>query len=141
MRNKRYSKANAISDRSGFKFPMKEMVIEPGTGWLVHKSESDGMYSEVMHPLNNVEKYIKHKQGDPFPVPNARPRPSTERVSAIPQYTGQVLFGVQFYLHANYGVFEYAMVSMEGVANMTASIVDWNNTNNDWSLNGDWQIS
>lgn len=76
--DKRNSKANAISDRSGFKFPMSEMVLEPGTNYLVHRSESDGMWSVNVHPLNNVSKYLKGKEGDPYPVKNARPRPSTE---------------------------------------------------------------
>ena len=70
---KKGSKAKAISDRSGFKFPMDEMVIEPGTGYLVHKSESDGQYSLINHPLNNVGRYLRNKLGDPFPVQNARP--------------------------------------------------------------------
>ena len=63
---------NAISDRSGFKHKMSEMVIEPGTGWLVHKNESDGYYSAVEHPLNNIDKFLKGKHGDPFPVKNVR---------------------------------------------------------------------
>lgn len=70
---KRGSKASAISDRSGVRYPMNEMVIEPGTGWLVHKSESDGKYSLTNHPLNNVGRYLKGKLGDPYPVQNARP--------------------------------------------------------------------
>lgn len=65
--------ASAICDRSGFRYPMSEMVIEPGTGWLVHKSETDGEYSLVNHPLNNLHKYLDGKTGDPFPVKNARP--------------------------------------------------------------------
>lgn len=44
--------AIAICDRSGFKYPWSEMVVEPGTGWLVHRSESDGKYSLVSHPQN-----------------------------------------------------------------------------------------
>lgn len=68
------SNASAISDRSGKKYPMREMVIEPGTGWLVHKSESDGRYSLNEHPVNNKHRYLRGKQGDPYPVENARPR-------------------------------------------------------------------
>ncbi len=71
--SKRNSNASAISDRSGFRFPMKEMVVEPGTNLLVHHSESDGQYSLVRHPLNNMGRYLKGKLGDPFPVENARP--------------------------------------------------------------------
>ena len=62
----------AISDRSGFKFPMREMLIEPGTGILVHRSESDGKWNRVDHPLNHIEKYAT-LSGDPKPVKNARP--------------------------------------------------------------------
>lgn len=69
--DKRYSKAWAISDRSGFKFPMCEMVEEDG--FLVHKSEADGEYSLLKHPLSNMGRYLRGKTGDPFPVPNARP--------------------------------------------------------------------
>lgn len=76
---KRSKTAKAVSDRSGFVFPMSEMVIEPGTGWLVHKSESDGKWSLTNHPLNNLDKYLKGKTGDPFPVYNARPRPLIEK--------------------------------------------------------------
>jgi hypothetical protein len=46
--------AVAISDRSGFKFPWREMVREPGTGYIVHRSESDGKYNLVDHPQNHV---------------------------------------------------------------------------------------
>lgn len=47
--------AIAISDRSGFKFPWKEMVKEPGTGYIVHRSESDGRWNLVDHPQNNIK--------------------------------------------------------------------------------------
>jgi len=42
----------AISDRSGFRFPYREMIFEPGTNLFVHKSESDGMWNRVDHPQN-----------------------------------------------------------------------------------------
>lgn len=44
--------AVAICHRSGFKFPYKEMVFEPGTNYFVHKSEDDGENSLVTHPQN-----------------------------------------------------------------------------------------
>lgn len=69
--NKRNSEARAISDRSGFRHPMREMVIEPGTGYLVHKSESDGMWNLIDHPANRIGDFLR--TGDPFPVENARP--------------------------------------------------------------------
>ncbi len=65
------SNATFISDRSGWRYPMRESVIEPGTGWLVHNSESDGVWNIVDHPLNHVQRYANY--GDPFPVEYARP--------------------------------------------------------------------
>lgn len=62
----------AISDRSGMRFPMNEMVKEPGTGFLVHKSESDGIWNLIDHPQNHLSKYAT-LGGDPKPVKNARP--------------------------------------------------------------------
>jgi hypothetical protein len=56
---------------------MSEMVVEEGTKLLVHKSESDGAYNRVTSPLNRVMDFAK--TGDPFPVRNARPRPSGEQ--------------------------------------------------------------
>lgn len=44
--------AVGICHRSGFKVPYKELVFEPGTNYLVHKSETDGNYSLVNHPQN-----------------------------------------------------------------------------------------
>jgi len=76
---RRYRKGNnakAISDRSGFAYPMEEMIIEPGTGWLVHHGESDGMWNLTDHPLNHVEEYVNY--GDPFPVEYARPEQEIE---------------------------------------------------------------
>ncbi len=68
--------ASVISDRNGVRYPMSEMVREPGTNWLVHKSESDGQWSLNEHPLNNLGRYLKDKSGDPFPVKDARPEQS-----------------------------------------------------------------
>src|ERR1035437_9047770 len=65
------SNANAISDRSGFRHPMREMCIEPGTGYLIHRSESDGKWNFVDHPQAHISEYATF--GDPFPVAEARP--------------------------------------------------------------------
>ncbi len=65
------SRARAISDRSGFRFPMHEMVVEPGTGYLVHFSESDGKWNFVDHPQAHINEYATF--GDPYPVADARP--------------------------------------------------------------------
>lgn len=41
-----------ICERSGFKYPYSEHVVEPGTGLIVHKSETDGIWNRVDHPQN-----------------------------------------------------------------------------------------
>lgn len=41
-----------ICDRSGRKFPYRLAVKEPGTGYIVHRRESDGAYNIVDHPQN-----------------------------------------------------------------------------------------
>lgn len=69
--SKRYSNAWAISDRSGMRFRMREMVEEDG--FLVHNSEADGEYSLLRHPLSRMGEFLRGKAGDPFPVVNARP--------------------------------------------------------------------
>lgn len=69
MRN---PKAYGISERSGMKFPISEMIKEPGTGFFVHRSESDGMFNAVDHPQANLHKYAVFG-GDPTPTLNARP--------------------------------------------------------------------
>lgn len=70
-KSKEYSNAWAISDRSGLRFHKRDMIREPGTGYLVHKSESDGMWNYVDHPQAHINEYANF--GDPFPVENARP--------------------------------------------------------------------
>ena len=58
----------AISQRSGFKFPRNEMLREPLTGLLIHKSESDG-YFEI------EERYRRSRLdfNDPIPLDIIRP--------------------------------------------------------------------
>lgn len=48
----RGKRATAICDRSGFKYLLRELVREPGTGLMVHKSMNDGMWNRVDHPQN-----------------------------------------------------------------------------------------
>jgi hypothetical protein len=45
-------KAWGICDRSGFEYLLKDLVREPGTNLLVHKSLTDGKYNRVQHPQN-----------------------------------------------------------------------------------------
>jgi hypothetical protein len=65
------SNAWAISDRSGFRVRMRDCIIEPGTGYLLAKWESDGRYNFVDHPQAHINEYVTF--GDPFPVADARP--------------------------------------------------------------------
>lgn len=81
--------AKAISDRSGFRHPISEMVIEEGTGYLVHKSETDGMWNLVDHPLNHVHRYVEF--GDPFPIDNARPEVVFESSEWLEDFDGKPL--------------------------------------------------
>lgn len=117
---KRNSDASAISDRSGIRFPMNEMVIEPGTNYLVHRSESDGQYSLVRHPLSNLGRYLKNKMGDPFPVENARPDISWNNPIT---WVGSVFMSAD---------------SSLSVSTIIVTAQDWA-LNGDWSNNGDWE--
>lgn len=118
-KSKSKSKASAISDRSGFKFPMSEMIIEPGTNYLVHRSESDGRWSENRHPLNNLGKYLKGKGGDPYPVQNARPRPPI--ASGIPVYQAVGNTGGAFYLAGSSDLVTTGIGSTNGTSSSTAT--------------------
>lgn len=58
----------AISHRSGMKFPLSEMIREPTTNLLIHKSESDGYFFEEEQYLRKQLKFT-----DPKPLKNIRP--------------------------------------------------------------------
>lgn len=45
-------KSYGICDRSGFKVPYRRLVKEPGTGLMVDRKWSDGIWNRVDHPLN-----------------------------------------------------------------------------------------
>ena len=51
-------RAWSISQRSGLKYPYREMIKEPGTGLWIHRSESDGRYNLVDHPQNKPAKNL-----------------------------------------------------------------------------------
>ncbi len=76
MSRRRRPDANFISDRSGFKHKMRDAVVEPGTGHLIHRRESDGIYNEVDHPQAHLNRYA-NLSGDPYPVKDARPDDNT----------------------------------------------------------------
>ena len=73
-RDKSRSEAWAICDRTGTRYPMREMVVEPGTGYLVHKKVNDGPWNAVDHPQGNLGKYVTF--GDPYPIEDARLNPA-----------------------------------------------------------------
>jgi hypothetical protein len=62
-------KAYFICDRSGRKYPYNQAVKEPGTGWKVHWTESDGMWNIVDHPQN----FTPHDVSDTIGLRNPRP--------------------------------------------------------------------
>ena len=57
----------AICQRSGFHYPYDQMVKEPGTGYWVHRSESDGIYNLVDHPQN----FSPESREEGMALPNA----------------------------------------------------------------------
>lgn len=151
MRNdKRNSNASAICDRTGVRYPMREMVIEPGTNWLVHKSVSDGDYSLVSHPLANMHRYLKGKTGDPFSIPNARPDISWHSPQVF--YGKATLTGVGVVTANSYMSYNGA-ATLQGVGTLTATSLEVKEgsatlqgagtltvTQHDW-LRADWNSS
>ncbi len=59
----RGKKAIAICQRSGMKYLREEMVFEPGTNFIVHKSESDGSHSIIVDPLNYPSLKLQQLEG------------------------------------------------------------------------------
>jgi hypothetical protein len=59
-----------ICQRSGFKYPYRDLVVEPGTGWLVHWSMSDGMWNLKDHPQNKSPRKKVERIGLAFPSPD-----------------------------------------------------------------------
>lgn len=55
-----------ICDRSGKQFPIQYAVKEPGTGFVVHRRYSDGMYNIVDNPINKAPP--KRREGVPLPL-------------------------------------------------------------------------
>ena len=47
-----FKKGFFISDRSGFRHRLDQRVKEPGTDFVVAKSESDGIFNLVTNPQN-----------------------------------------------------------------------------------------
>ena len=55
-------KSIAIDQRTGFKHLQRDMVFEPGTGYFVHKDESDGFHNLVGDPLNFLPESMKEPE-------------------------------------------------------------------------------
>lgn len=72
---------NAISicQRSGFKFPYREMVFESGTNTWVHRSEDDGQWDLVNHPQN----YPPEKLTERISLRWAHPETNTFDLSGV----------------------------------------------------------
>jgi len=69
MRYSKGKKARFISDRSGFSYPRSQLVVEPGTGLVVAKEESDGRWNLVDHPQNKNPKLKPESAGLKNPRP------------------------------------------------------------------------
>ena len=63
-----------ISDRSGFRHRLDQRVKEPGTDFVVAKSESDGIFNLVTNPQNRVKFPI-----DKEVIKDARPPDDADR--------------------------------------------------------------
>ena len=63
-----------ISDRSGFRHRLDQRVKEPGTDFVVAKSESDGIFNLVTNPQNRVRFPI-----DKEVIKDARPPDNADR--------------------------------------------------------------
>ncbi len=87
----------AICQRSGLRFPYKEIVTEPGTGLRVHFSESDGAYNRVQHPQLHI-KGVSDRIGleKPYPDTNISVSYLTDVSGAFITAIG--MFGVTEYI-------------------------------------------
>ena len=63
-----------ISDRSGLRYRLDQRVKEPGTDFIVAKSESDGIFNLVTNPQNRVRFPI-----DKEVIKDARPPDDADR--------------------------------------------------------------
>jgi hypothetical protein len=81
-------KSYAICDRSGFKHRLKDMVLEPGTGLLVYKGWSDGMWNLVDHPQN-----FPADVGEAVGLQNPRPDVPESEAPLLRNDQGEILVG------------------------------------------------
>tara|TARA_R100001377_G_scaffold11366_1_gene5686 strand:+ start:246 stop:524 length:279 start_codon:yes stop_codon:yes gene_type:complete len=69
-----FKKGFFISDRSGFRHRLDQRVKEPGTNFIIAKSESDGIFNLVTNPQNRV-KFLLDKEV----IKDARPPDNSDR--------------------------------------------------------------
>jgi|TARA_R110000787_G_scaffold279751_1_gene390070 hypothetical protein len=69
-----FKKGFFISDRSGFRYRLNQRVREPGTNFIIAKSESDGRFNLVTNPQNKV-KFLIDKEN----IRDARPPDNLDR--------------------------------------------------------------
>ncbi len=87
--------AVAIDQRTGFKHKQKEMMFEPGTGYYVHRRESDGPRNLVSDQLN----YPSPKLGRPERIALRHPSPD------VPLFLGVVISADQLGLPSHSSTF------------------------------------
>lgn len=71
------------------RFRLSEAIEEPpGSGRLIHISESDGIYNEVDHPQANLQKWAKFDDPKPLidPSPDIDHSVSQATLDANPVY-------------------------------------------------------
>ena len=88
MVNKYTKKGFFICERSGFEYPIKYMLKEPGTGLIIARQESDGKYNLVDHPQNHIRK-----KADSRIIKNARPD-RVEEHDYLTDENGNILVGI-----------------------------------------------
>ena len=71
------------------RFHMRDGQKEPGTGYRIAKSESDGIYNQVDHPQAHLQDWAV-LSGDPYAVEDSRPdidhRVPQAQLDAYPVY-------------------------------------------------------
>lgn len=92
----------SICQRSGLRFPYREMVVEQGTGLIVHYSESDGAYNRVDHPQLHL-KGVSDRIGLERPTPDIN-----DEILYLTDQSGNYVvglgtFGVEQFILANTG--------------------------------------
>lgn len=111
----RHKGASAICDRTGWRYPMSEMVDEDGL--LVHKSATDGGYSLLKHPLTRMGEYLRGKTGDPKPIKNASP---DQVWAAFITYQGACNTGGNSLFESRAGLTRQGLAAITGTGSLSA---------------------